>query len=794
MKSLVLKKLSVLLLLCLTAILVQAVDYPRFAAVSDCHIGRGKDDQNKLRKTLKILVSQTPKLDAIFIVGDITDSGTANQYSTLKSIIDAEVPSSTGIKVVVMMGNHDYIAGNYDGTGRINHNQTFPGQYHQYLEIKGYPFITLSHQNYNGFVPNTGDEANDPRTFLTEKLQDAAQNYSGKPIFVFFHKPANGTVYGTNNEGGSSWGMNHLTEILKPYKQIIAFSGHSHYPIGDERSIDQGNFTAINVGELSYGEVEKGFVDGIHPEGSESMLQGAYVSIKENGDVLIDRYDFANDVTLKTPWLIEAPHDGTKFKYTSSRTGGNAPYFEAGQKPTITNVKSNSCTITYPQGKDDDVVHHYIIETINTQTGLVEKSFSMFSRFYVNIGVPATLTWPVEGLKSGTQYKISVKAVDSFGKISTPPIESDLFTTNNYEPNPSVVAPVADLFNVAFGPNDYAVDLSAAKQTIGKVGNGITRYDSNVKMYTSRFPGDGSKFFHFSYKDNTAFKSAIGSNFTVECFCKQAIVKDHCPFSAQESGGLGIELNSKAEFWAHLGGGYKKVGSTIPNTTDYYHYVFTYDGTALRCYTNGNPDGELAISSSPSIAFPNNAEAHRFIIGGDANGNLIAQYPFNGDVVIARLYDKAVSRDEAVRLYEQIEDRLDLQKVGNLNTALTVTLPAKISQLQGDAKTVSEALLQEGWNMMYNIKTTDAEIENFLTKIDNVSAIKSAWISPVNICVNDKNIIIEGMKPFSVFRIYNLQGIKVYENFAEENKTIVNIQQKGNYILQCEDYSFKFIY
>ena len=46
---------------------------------------------------------------------------------------------------------------------------------------------------------------------------------------------------------------------VKPYSNIINFSGHSHFPIIDERSIWQKEFTAIQTGSTSYVELETAF-------------------------------------------------------------------------------------------------------------------------------------------------------------------------------------------------------------------------------------------------------------------------------------------------------------------------------------------------------------------------------------------------------------------------------------------------------------------------------------------------------------------------------------------------------
>lgn len=406
---------------------------PRFAVISDTHIGRTNSEE-KLTKLLQIIVKQTPKLDALFIVGDIVDSGTETQFKTLKTILDRELKDS-GIRPVVMLGNHEYLTSG--AVMRANYEASFPGQYHQYIKIKDYPFITISQENYYGYGTETVT-AEDPKLFLKEKLAEASSEYPGKPIFVFFHIPVSNTVYGSypTFSGDASWGVNHLYEILKPYKQSITFSGHSHYAVADERSIYQQDFTSINDGGAAYGETEKGFQQGIHPGNSEAVVQGVFVEVKENDDVLVERYDFFNDRPIKeqTPWLIEAPHDGSKFKYTSDRTGGEAPYFEPESMLRIADIVKGGCTLIIPQAKDDDVVHHYVLEVLE-DNGKVVNTLKYYSCFYVNHLVPKTITAYLTGLLTTKYYKLRLTAVDCFGNKSTP-LVSERFVAKYAAPNP----------------------------------------------------------------------------------------------------------------------------------------------------------------------------------------------------------------------------------------------------------------------------------------------------------------------------------------------------------------------
>ena len=104
-----------------------------------------------------------------------------------------------------------------------------------------------------------------PLTVFAEELKKAVADDPTKPIFVMQHEHISGTVYGSlDNEG---WGMPDFAEILKDYPQVVDFSGHSHYPLNDPRSIWQGEYTALGTGGLYYAEITVDDVKTVHPEG-----------------------------------------------------------------------------------------------------------------------------------------------------------------------------------------------------------------------------------------------------------------------------------------------------------------------------------------------------------------------------------------------------------------------------------------------------------------------------------------------------------------------------------------------
>jgi Icc-related predicted phosphoesterase len=128
--------------------------------------------------------------------------------------------------------------------------------------------------------------------FLFERLTAARAESPGKPVFVFMHSPPLNTVFGSGS------GSAELTPVLNQFPEAIVFSGHSHQTLGNNQSIFQDKFTAIN--------------DGCNTEG---RAEAVVAVVQNNGDVALYRWNSRDNVLFLPDWLVEAPHDGTKFKY-----------------------------------------------------------------------------------------------------------------------------------------------------------------------------------------------------------------------------------------------------------------------------------------------------------------------------------------------------------------------------------------------------------------------------------------------------------------------------------------------
>ncbi|WP_051620269.1 S-layer homology domain-containing protein [Paenibacillus sp. UNC451MF] len=428
----------------------------QFVEMSDIHIG-SHDVDPKYEVFFDTIASIFPKPDAIIMNGDmINDNGDHKGddhkivHDIFQSNLDRKGMDTTRMQVSI--GNHD------DSVAKVKEGYPnwFTEQANGYYEtqIGGYYFFFLNGNNYNSDTTQ--------RNWLKGRLAAITSDpaNSNKPIFVNVHQPISNTVM--DGQQGSNPNLN---TDLKDYPQVVAFMGHSHLDINDDRSIYQKDFTSVNEGSMSYIEAEHGYFAAT-PAGLVSRFefpvsQAAFVEIYPNR-VEVDRValnaDFGDIYSGGTwsfnpqppfnssgaiagePWVIElkgSTNDEIKsnFKFTAVNRNKIAPAFKSTDRLSITDLDTVP-KVVVPQAMDDQMVHHYEVAVTDRRTGQMVKSFNAFSDFYFS-PVPNTMTYPLDGLQVQTKYSITVTAVDSYGNKSASLQET--FTTGG---TPPVLTPI----------------------------------------------------------------------------------------------------------------------------------------------------------------------------------------------------------------------------------------------------------------------------------------------------------------------------------------------------------------
>lgn len=403
----------------------------RFMVASDVHIGtsesiRDTNLKNAILKSYQIANanSKYKGLDAALFAGDIADGGDVRELSTFNSIARSNLQDST--QLIVSMGNHDFRGTSINES--ISQFANLFGAVDKHLVINGYHFISLSPDLSEG--EHFSEEKVD---WLDEQLAIAAKEDPTKPIFVMQHEHIQGTVYGSD-----AWYVNELTDVLCKYPQVVDFSGHSHHPLGDPRSIWQGTFTALGTGTLHYHETginglkvsgafpkDRNGAWDTRPSAGSSVAEFQIVEIDANNAIRVIAYSLSGNQEI-TRYYIRNAMDEIKFTYSHTERAKNseAPEFSNDNTLELSSVKA-TITLKFKQAVCKDVVESYRAYVYKGKE-LVKTEYILSDTFYRPI--PETIEYTILGLSSDTEYKVELYAVNTWGDVSPIPLTGTIRT------------------------------------------------------------------------------------------------------------------------------------------------------------------------------------------------------------------------------------------------------------------------------------------------------------------------------------------------------------------------------
>jgi len=401
----------------------------RFLVMSDIHYQDEHTIQRDyFEKSLKLAYEYAEsdahynKVDALFVVGDLANSGTELQMQAFKNSLNKYIKPETD--VILSIAKHEYTSEG-ETAAHEKFSRIFKMQADVHKVINDFHFISLSTTNGDRFDGRKQE-------FAMKALKVAAKDMPKQPIFFFQHPHIRDTVYGS-----MAWANDDLTAILMNYPQIVNFSGHSHAPINDPRSIHQRHFTSVGTGTMFYFELDEydkiyGTVppaqhpDPKRPHDAAGML---IVEVDEAGRVRILPYDVISEHFFPDEWTIETPWDPSTFIYTDERFHcAVKPYFTQTAGIEITKITQESITFTFDQAQiDKEYVNSYDITVIRQSDNTVARKISIWSEYYY-MDMPSQLTQKIDQLESKEEYLISIRA-NSFWKTSSDTVLAAKFTT-----------------------------------------------------------------------------------------------------------------------------------------------------------------------------------------------------------------------------------------------------------------------------------------------------------------------------------------------------------------------------
>ena len=412
-----------------------------FGAVSDIHItgSATSTDTKKYEKALQILKEQAGgTLDAITIAGDFSsDSYNGNIGTAFKTVTDTQLGADANVFFV--SGNHDAENGGWSSLSSMFSDLSkytandLPSSQHdrgnRHMVINGYHYIGINMMDYwkDGVAPFAQQDLD----WLEQELAAARADAPGQPIFVYLHAGVYGTTYGSELYSGFFWSSSNIQSYLAQYPEVVTFSGHVHFPLMDERTIWQGDFTALNCGSVQYMAIESGYLQSGTQTTigqSSSISSGLLVQVDKNNNLKITRLNFTDNEVIKEPYYISAPDLENKtnlLHYNDDyfNLNNTAPTFSQGAM--VTGVLSGSnIKLTFDAATDDDMVHHYLAEIKDTASGKTQST-KIFSEFYFYSNteeMPKNYTFNVpHSIASGDKdFTVALYAVDSMGLKSEP--------------------------------------------------------------------------------------------------------------------------------------------------------------------------------------------------------------------------------------------------------------------------------------------------------------------------------------------------------------------------------------
>lgn len=393
----------------------------RFTVASDVHIQVPGDIQchrmaKMLRTSYAIAQADTHynKLDGVMFAGDITDNGWRSEFLAFQSIINAGVKDETQ-PMVIIAKSHDCTMYKKDALDLFESLSGLTTDFHHVR--KGFHFIGISTTHDR----DTDDKYTQTQLdWLDAQLSQAAADDPAKPIFVTHHEHVANTVYGSREEFGERWGTPEFYDILARYPQVVDFSGHSHYPLNDPRSIWQGDFTALGTGTMDYFEFTVDDVKTFHPKNNKKASQMWVVEADANNRLKLRGYDLMADAFV-CEYLIEKPADKDTFAYTPDQMADNStpPVFAEGTEVKTKKLIDGSYGVDIPAARSTDgkIIFIYRVYVLDEAENPVADFWELSGYYFTP--PPKTVRVKIGKLEK-SNYTLKVVAENAYGMQSDP--------------------------------------------------------------------------------------------------------------------------------------------------------------------------------------------------------------------------------------------------------------------------------------------------------------------------------------------------------------------------------------
>ena len=298
--------------------------------------------------------------DAVLIAGDMADGGLANELLAVgdawrRVFPEGRRPDGAKVEKVFVTGNHDIDGWRYENarrklkTAEEQHaraigwkrnrakvwKEAFDEEYVPIFikDVKGYKFVGA---HYNEFSKPGAVAA-----FLESHRAELAGR---KPFFYTQHFHPRATC-----SAPWTWGQDcgESTAALRAFPNAVAFTGHSHTPLTDDRTLWRGEFTSVGTGSLKYlipfGGRENSRIFGAKDVGTQQMPylrcadghHGQMMTVYDDR-IVLERLDFENGLPAGPDWVVPLPAAAASFEERAGEAP--VPQFPAGAKASVAEI------------------------------------------------------------------------------------------------------------------------------------------------------------------------------------------------------------------------------------------------------------------------------------------------------------------------------------------------------------------------------------------------------------------------------------------------------------------------
>ena len=342
-------------------------------------------------------------VDGFYCLGDISSVGAEPDYEAYANTVKEHVREET--PYITIHGNHEFK--NKDG--------------YKDLFSKYFDYEPNNVQNINGFscIAFSGERCvseffYSPKSikWLNKAIDEAEEKADGKPVFVFQHPHPFGTVYGS-----TVWCNPQINTVLNGHTNIVDFSGHSHFPLNDPRSINQSSYTSVGCGAMARFELDLDCIWGQHPDGYDDAAQICIVEADSDGSVRIRGYDLLSD-TYICDYYIDNVNDKEEFQYTYKNLKAHdaEPKFSQDAKAAAYKNEDGEWVLSFNEASHAEgyIVHEYKV-VIRDEKGKKVFSDKFIDDYYI-IDDDNTADFRIgkDTLEEGKTYTVTIQAESAY--------------------------------------------------------------------------------------------------------------------------------------------------------------------------------------------------------------------------------------------------------------------------------------------------------------------------------------------------------------------------------------------